>query len=233
MTTPTSNVDTLIDAMNGAGAIQMEFTTGATGQMHADANRGLHAFDQARSQAQAAVASAAARVTGLRADDTIYPDGKNRLIRETIANAQATVAEKLSHLDQITTIMRGVLTSAALPRVSPGAELVARADAQMMLDGAQDKGVTLARLAARQDDIGALAASNWGHDYLTARGSDPVLAAAEHAAAVGSAIDAAVSSTDPARAAAADYARRVVHLEQARDVLRYGAESVLQELAGR
>lgn len=165
MTTPTAT-DAMLAMMNEAGAVQMQFTEGATGSLPADANRGLHAFDAARAAAQAAVNGAASRVAQLRADDTVPAASVARQVREHIAAARTVLTEKVSHLDAITTIVRGVLHSAALPKLTPGAELVARADAQMILDGARDKGAALARLATRQDDLGALVASGWGRDYL-------------------------------------------------------------------
>lgn len=65
-----------------------------------------------------------------------------------------------------------------------------------------------------------------------ARGADDRLADLQHAAAVQVAIDAATTSGDPLRASAAQYARRLTALEQARDTLLQGGQAVLAELAG-
>jgi hypothetical protein len=147
------------------------------------------------------VRAAVRRAAEVAGDVRIYPEGRAQAITTTAGELAATVNGLAGRLDVQAAIARGHLTRAASRKV--GDPMLARADATMILDKASDKTSALVALARRDDDIGALVASNWGRDYLLADGMDEREAATLHESAQREAALAAADSTDPARRAAA------------------------------
>jgi hypothetical protein len=191
------------------------------------ANEPYKVIGAALAKARQQVNSARSTVEKLRADYMIPEAGRSRKIRETIEEARKTVGDEVARADRAVAVMRAVLNAEALPKLVPGNELIARADAQMILDRADDPQTAMAALARRSDDVGALVASPWGRDYLAARGFDDP---AFHQQVVLTSVDAATESGDGNRRAAALHAQRVTLLEQARDALATGATIAFTDL---
>jgi hypothetical protein len=229
--TEMSNIEILSGVLNDVDPAA-EFHA-IDGLMPAEANQSRNAFTAATSRIRMEVNGAVHAVNQLRANDMIPEEGRRRLIAERMAKAEQAVAEELPKVDAALHVLDAQLANAAMaPVQDPG---LGRMDAAMILDGASPDQLDslMARLAARQDDVGAIVASTWGADYLRSRGIHEDLVTAMHAAVRVAAVDAATTSTDRNRAAAAEHHRGLVHLRQARDTVANGASSVLSELRGR
>ncbi|HEY1243305.1 MAG TPA: hypothetical protein VGF29_00605 [Hyphomicrobiaceae bacterium] len=202
------------------------------GLLPADANRTRNAITRALANTRAEVNGTVHAVGQLRANDMIPKDARDRLIAERFEQAERVVDEQIRNADAATTILDAQLSMAALAPV--GDAFLARADAQMILDNTPPARLdeVMARLARRQDDVGALVASPWARDYLAARGVEPDLVDAIHTGVVESHVDAQTGSSDSGRAAAARHRQGIVHLRQARDVVFNTARMMLEELRG-
>ena len=146
-------------------------------------------------------------------DKQVPADGRRQRIREIGDDLTEYAADRLDHADALLKIAEATLTTQAMPKVTKGTEHLARADARMLLDGvpAAELPDRMRKLAARNDDIGSLAASSWGADYLASRGQDTEL----HSLARQEALRAAQDSGDQDRAAAAEALGRLRHMSGA------------------
>lgn len=153
----------------------------------------------------------------IMADDTIYPDGRERIAGEAAQQARTSSTDQLDNADSLLDAAEKVLIHESAPKVARPDALIARDDARMILgaiDNPEDVGIKAMELARRQDDIGGLLASDWGHNYLSSRGVSDVDSV--HDAVKRSAVEAAVSqSTDTARQRAAKNVSSLANLRKA------------------
>lgn len=162
-------------------------------------------------------AIAGSRVAQLRADDTLFPEGRERMARETIAEARERAATLALLADAAIPDARERLIEAALPRLDIRRAHLARQDALMILDGvaAEKRSEVMNALAGRDDEVTALVASRWGRDYLEYRTPVASKAPALHEQLRTRAAAAATESGDGERRAAADAFLNVPGLETA------------------
>lgn len=148
--------------------------------------------------------SAYTKMEDLRLNDTMHPDGRKRMMQELLTDAETTADKKHETADNNATVARAAFIVSAFPKLSKGQELIARQDARMILDASQTPDSEIARLAFRQDGVGALVVSQWGADYLRARGFDDRLIGDIQKGIVAMALEGAAGlEADSERAAAA------------------------------
>ncbi|MEU0423902.1 hypothetical protein ABZ235_09820 [Streptomyces canus] len=166
-------------------------------------------------KAQVAASVAAAH----RNNDTLFPAGRERLANEEISKADSEVTAALEAADAKIEVAEALLYVAARPTMPAGAEVAARADARMALDGAAPLQLPeiVKSLAQRGDAVGALVTDgSWLDLYLNSRGVDRDLAEAVKTLVKSQVFEAAAVSEDPKRAAAGRTAQALVHLRKAR-----------------
>ena len=164
-------------------------------------------FDQLTNVGRAMTATGqeyAAKIAQLRENDLIPREGRDRLLQETAAEARA----KLRRLDEqqrsILAVMDKELSGASLPKIPAGREMPARDELRMLLDGSQDPVRTMAEVAARGDELAAVAVGSFGESYFRAKGMRPRDAKEDHSIVQMQAVAAARNSSDPTVAAAAN-----------------------------
>ncbi|NGO76176.1 hypothetical protein G6045_10925 [Streptomyces sp. YC504] len=163
--------------------------------------------------------------SAILADDTLYPEGRNRLAREAKEAAAQKTAEAFEQFETDYLIAEASLYEQARPKVHRAEAASARMDAQMLLDGALNReGASLTqvlqRLARRQDAVGALVSSEWLTDYAMARGMDPDVLDASRVLLRQAALEGAAESGDSDRVAAARTALSLRSLRQAQIAAR-------------
>jgi hypothetical protein len=151
-------------------------------QLHADwsathskattfAGQAYQKFADAGRAMKTTATGAAEKIAQLRADDTLFPAGRDRLIGETTDAARSQL-KKLDEQQRVCLEILGrELSAAALPKLSRDREMPARDEARMILDGAADPVRAMAQLAKRGDDVAAVLVGSYGDSYLRARGS--------------------------------------------------------------
>lgn len=127
-------------------------------------------FQDVGREMRAAAREAAAKVKQLQADDTIFPEGRDRLVREASEAARAKLTRLAGQQTAILTVMDKELESAATPRMPKDREMAARDEARMVLDAASDPLQAMTDLAQRGDELAAVVAGSYGESYLRARG---------------------------------------------------------------
>ncbi|MDH2391257.1 hypothetical protein QCN29_21220 [Streptomyces sp. HNM0663] len=150
------------------------------------------------------VTSAYEKLEKLRLDDTMFPEGKKRMMQELLTDAEQKTEDKQRSADNNAVVARASFITAAFPALSKNREAIAREDARMILDASKDPDVRLGQLALRQDDVGALVVTQWGRDYLESRGLGEHEIRATQELVIGHALNgAADQSGDRERSAAA------------------------------
>lgn len=198
--------------------------------MPPNAHQAFTAAAQALHNAAMHANGAATRAQGIRENLMVPEEGRRQQLDQDAEQRHAQVRDHIRTADNALTVLEATLEAAALGQVSFGAEQTARADAMMILDRADDPSRVMEQLATRGDDIGALVTSSWGRDYLLARGiTDPEF----HRFVRLRGVEAAEQSTDPVRAGAARYRRRLPKLQGARDTVMQNAQALLAEVYGR
>lgn len=177
------------------------------------------------SRAMSLASQAVREASAIMADDTLYPEGRNRLAREAKESASRKAAEAFEDFDTSYLVAEASLYETARPKVHRTEAASARMDAQMLLDGAlSSDGATLSqvlqRLASRQDAVGALVSSEWLTDYAMARGVSPDVLESARVLLRHAALEGAANSGDPERAAAARTALALRSLRQAQSAAR-------------
>ncbi|WP_326599143.1 hypothetical protein [Streptomyces sp. NBC_01803] len=177
------------------------------------------------------ITSAHTTLEKLRWDDTLYPDGRKRMMGDVLTDAEEKAQQKVNQIDANATVARASFIVAALPTLTKGRELVARENARMILDKEDDPVTALGRLALRQDDVGALAVTQWGADYLRSRGCDDRDIELAQQVIIGHALNgAADQNADQERSAAARGARAAESLLGIRDAAMQTASMLLQSM---
>lgn len=175
--------------------------------------------------------SAYSKLEQLRLNDTVFPEGRKRMMGELLADAEEKTAEKVDMIDVNATVARASFVVAALPKLAKNREMIAREDARMLLDQAADPGAMLAHLAQRQDDVGALVVTQWGQDYLRSRGCDDKDIELAQAEIIGMAlIGAGGQSGDAERSDAARGAMAAESLLRVRDAAMQVGTGLLQSM---
>lgn len=141
--------------------------------------------------------------------------GKQEIINGLADDVRGHAEEQLRIAANRLDVAEATLIHQALPKIGNNDRLTARSDAAMMLANVEPAGLydAMRQLAERGDSLGALAASEWGQQYLTARGVGK--ADELHRGIVAAAVEAAKSGPDPDRAAAADAIGRLADLRGA------------------
>jgi len=170
-------------------------------------------YESASSAAKKAARSAQAEVERLRADDTMYPEGRKRLIAEAIAKGNAEVKKQRDRMETAIEVLKAHLSESAVPRLDKAREMPARDELRLILDGSPDPAVMMMQLAQRDDELGAVAASSYGESYLRGRGIPKAQEAAQSIRGVAAA--SAVRSADVQRRAIGEAFAQIGTLEQA------------------
>jgi hypothetical protein len=167
-----------------------------------------------------ASSAGALKARELQRDDTIYPAGRDRLVRETIADAKSKVETLTTAFDVRYAVAEADLYEAARPKVGRHEQAAARQDAVMLLDGMLNRpnvntSTVLQRLAGRQDAVGALVSSDWLRDYALSKGMDQDVIDAASVLMRQAALEGAAASGDRDRANAAKAALNLRAMRQA------------------
>ncbi|MCT2592231.1 hypothetical protein LHJ74_20385 [Streptomyces sp. N2-109] len=198
----TEEVETMLDAY--AQAATKHSSEHPTGSLPMPGRKSVSAALNTASSIATVVRSAHRELDRLRMDDTIFPDGRRRMMTELLADAEDKTKEKADQAASQAQVARALFVVDAFPQLTRTRELVARQDARMILDASPDPVTALARLALRQDDIGALVVTAWGADYLTSRGCDERQIREAQRAVIGMALNGARDQgADEERSAAA------------------------------
>jgi hypothetical protein len=144
-------------------------------EQYADGLGGLIAqsfetFKKAGGQQHSIARDAAARIREARANDLIYPEGRERLVREARAKAEQDLADLRRQQDAALKLLRASLEVRALPGVPSDREMTVRDEVRMILDNAPDPLSAALDLAQSRNDMAALLTSRWGESYLRAKG---------------------------------------------------------------
>ncbi|TVL91937.1 hypothetical protein CD790_14760 [Streptomyces sp. SAJ15] len=174
-----------------------------TGQLPADGRSQISTALTAIRAVRTILNSAHDELEKLRLNDTLYPEGRKRMMTELLDDAEEKINQKVSTADANATIARASFVVGAMPQMSKGRDLIAREDARLILDASKDPISMITHLAQRQDDVGALVVTQWGADYLRARGHDDHELKNAQAAIIGMALNGAQQGGDSGRAAAA------------------------------
>jgi hypothetical protein len=161
---------------------------------------------------------ATAMAAKYRADDRMFHAGRERLASEEITKAGSEVEAALEAAQDKLDVVEASLFVAARPTMPAGADMAARADVRMTLDGASPGELAdrIKGLAQRNDAVAALVAdSEWLDLYLNSRGVEPDLSDAIKTLVKRQVFSSAVNSGDPKRAAAGRAALALVHLRKA------------------
>lgn len=113
---------------------------------------------------------AAAKLEGLRNDDTIFPEGRDRLIRETLDATRSQYKKLADKQRGYIELLGKQLELAAAPRVAKDREMAAREEVRMILDGSKDKLQAMMELASGNDDRAGVVVGSYGESYLRAQG---------------------------------------------------------------
>ncbi|MFJ5993885.1 hypothetical protein [Streptomyces sp. NPDC092370] len=161
---------------------------------------------------------AVAMAAGYRANDTMFPAGRERLATAEIAKADSEVTAALDSAEDKLTVAEADLYLAARPAMPAGGDMAARADVRMILDGVSPSQLAdrIKGLAQRGDAAGALVADGaWLDMYLSSRGVESDMADAIKALVKDQVFRSAAASGEPKRAAAGRTALALVHLRKA------------------
>jgi hypothetical protein len=161
---------------------------------------------------------ATAMAAAHRSNDTMFPAGRERLANEEINKADSEVTAALDAAEDKLTVAEADLYIAARPAMPAGADMAARADVRMILDGVSPGQLAdrIKGLALRADAAGALVADGaWLDMYLSSRGVESDMADAIKALVKDQVFRSATASGDPKRAAAGRTALALVHLRKA------------------
>lgn len=159
-------------------------------------------FRQARAEIAAVGRVEAAEIKRLKADDTIFPQGKQRLVNEAKERANASIASAYKRAQDAAAEIKRHLFDASMPKLNGAREVPTRDEVRMVLDAAPDPVAVMAELAQGDGDSAGLVTSSWGESYLRARGvHDPK---AQIRAVRESALRSAADSADPVRRAAVE-----------------------------
>lgn len=220
------NVDTLMEAARaGLAAHSAEYGT----KLPASGRDKMTAARRAVESYGAIVNSAYNALERLHYDDTLFPEGRKRMMQDVLTGAEEKLQAKAQVAEANATVAQAAYATEAMPKLSKGAELTARQDARMVLDSAQDFTHAIGQLAHRQDDVGALVVDQWGLDYLVSRGLDERAAKEVHEMARATALEVASTSADE-RSSAANGALAANSLLGAAQAAAGAAGAALQEM---
>ncbi|MFF3879039.1 hypothetical protein [Streptomyces sp. NPDC001978] len=200
------NAETMAQVANESDRFTAEFRSQAdfSASLPEDIRTVLSGASSKITATLAKVDAAVAQRAKYLADDTLFPQGRERLASEATGKAAKEVAEALAQADVAITIAEADLFVAARPKLSHEAGMAARADAQMVLNGVDNHQLAnrIKELAAQDGPIGALMASDWLDLYITSRGMEKDLADAIKTRVAHAVFTAAAQSGDRKRAAA-------------------------------
>jgi outer membrane murein-binding lipoprotein Lpp len=188
-----------------------------------------------KSLQDARISARGARLTAERfaADDTLYPQGRRRLIEEARDKA---LAEQQAHLAAAGTMLAALkqsLRASLLPHLDPAREMPARDELRLILDHAADPFDAMAKIVQDGGELAAVACSSYGESYLRAQGVTHSKDA--HGVVVDTAylagIKAGARSDDPQTRAAALAAGKLDELESVVQGARYEVAEAMQDAA--
>ncbi|MGH3549348.1 MAG: hypothetical protein ACRDQU_14800 [Pseudonocardiaceae bacterium] len=193
----------------------------------------IRAAQSALSEVESAIDAAAFGVPATLNNRRLYPQEREQQAKEALGELERLVAEQTTIAQNALGFAKDQLTKQALRPVDRREELTARADAQMILDRtpADQRDGVMARLAQRQDAVGALVSSDWGRDYLSTVTPDTTLADAMHLGVRTAAVDAAAAqSLDEGRRDAALHIGVLPVLHGLRDSVMHTGRMVTESL---
>lgn len=166
-------------------------------------------------------AQARVKADSFRNDVTLYPQGRELLAQEVIKAAADKVAESFAQADTQLDVAAALTYEAARPRITPDESMPARADLAMLTQRSTGDPAaladTLTRLSQRSDSVGALVADQrYLGDFLSAQGIEPDLRTSILTTVGNGVVQAAVTSGDPKRSAAARTYLALPELRKAR-----------------
>lgn len=177
------------------------------------------------------ITSAYEKMEDLRLNDTMFPEGKKRMMQELLTGAEDKADKKHETADANATVARATFIVSAFPKLARNEEMIARQDARMILDASQTPDAEIARLALRQDAVGALVVTQWGADYLHTRGCDERLVKDVQKSIVGMALEgAAGQDADTERSSAARGAMAAQSVIGLNDAAYSAVRGLLSEL---
>ncbi|HEY2550107.1 MAG TPA: hypothetical protein VGI64_05980 [Streptosporangiaceae bacterium] len=205
------------------------------GSIPGDANKLIRDCEVIIQSAPRIAADAIKAAERLRGDDTIADAGKQRLIAEQAEQVQAQLDEARRRADAHLDLAEANLTVTALPKLTKGAELTARSDAQMLIGDQKGDSRThvMMDLAAGGDDVAALIAGPWGRQALAAGGLKGDDLTRAHKAVIAAAVAAAADADDDTRRTAARHIRTLGKLRGQRDAVGALGRNAAQEIRTR
>jgi hypothetical protein len=170
----------------------------------------------------------AGKVEYLAADDTMFPEGRERLIREAGDVARKEMRRLGGAQDAALAVLEKEMELAAMPRLDSGREMPARDEARMILDGHPDPLTMMCELAQSGGELAAVVAGSFGESYLRARGVPAKDVAKQHSVVRLQSLMAARSSSEPKAAKAARARFAMGDLRSIAGIARHGARETLE-----
>ena len=160
-----------------------------------EASTSFAAYEKASAALKRSAATTRSTVERLRKDDTLYPEGRDRLIREALEKGRSERETYLRQMAVNLEVTQAAIAVAATPKVDPNREALARQEAAMVLDNSPDSASAMMHIALRGGEAATVVAGSWGRSYLLSHGTDKVDEV--HADVQRVARAAAVDSADP------------------------------------
>lgn len=163
------------------------------------------------------------KVTAHLRDPKIFPGAKRDYAEQEVTKAVSTIEQSTEAARILLDESERALYEAARPRVNAGEEMIAREDARLLLDTANNRGEIMQRIDryVRQNDdsvSGLLTDPKWLSTYLTSRGFDPEVSEVYQGNIRAGVMQRASQSSDKKRKASADAINHVRSLRASIDV---------------
>lgn len=159
-------------------------------------------YEALASNAKKAANGALMRIQHLAADDTVPIESRRRQAREALAKASADVKDIERAMETTLLIMKATLEQAALPRLDPAREPLARDEVRTRLAGSADLIGGLYELAQGDDELaGVVTRGTFAESFLRGQGVGAKEAKEAAASIQRVAAASAVQSADPDRKA--------------------------------
>jgi hypothetical protein len=170
--TALGDMNTAIDAYKA----EHSKAAGGTLGLHPDARESLRQAGNSIGAGYHAAVTGREDADATSRDDTIASAGKSRIIGEQMDKARSDSAQLFNNAEAHLSVAEARMTVDAIRPVSQQNAMTARHDLQMVLQNLspEDAASRMVEMAKRSDDVGALAASQFGADYLTMRGAENV-----------------------------------------------------------
>jgi hypothetical protein len=225
-------IDTVLAGVEKAMAAEKaERLTSIGGDLPAEGLKMLSSARKAVETYGPLVRSTYDQLEKLRLNDTMYPEGRKRMMQELLTDAEDKTEQKHDTADANAKVAYASFIVSAFPKLARSEEMIARQDARMILDASKEPDHEIARLALRQDAVGALVVTSWGADYLHSRGYDERLVKDIQTSIVGMALDGAIGqAADDGRSKAARGAKAAQSLAGMNDAAASAVRGLLSSM---